>query len=126
MTFTFLKLQNLIENLQRENMLLKEELSLQVKQSAIQNKENTESNNTNNQITISNQNELDQSLIVGTDIYDNKNFIIPEFIKKLEDRFKETMDRVAELTDEKQKLEHLVLQLQEETETIGLFFTIII
>ncbi|XP_051166887.1 golgin subfamily A member 2 [Leptopilina boulardi] len=110
---------NLIENLQRENILLKEELSLQIKQSAIQNKENTESNNTNNQTTISNQNELDQSLKVETDIYDNKNFIIPEFIKKLEDRFKETMDRVAELTDEKQKLEHLVLQLQEETETIG-------
>lgn len=29
------------------------------------------------------------------------------------------MERVAELTEEKQKLEHLVLQLQSETETIG-------
>jgi len=40
-------------------------------------------------------------------------------ITKLEQRFKETMEKVAELTDEKQKLEHLVLQLQGETETIG-------
>lgn len=40
-------------------------------------------------------------------------------ITKLENRFKETMEKVAELTDEKQKLEHLVLQLQGETETIG-------
>jgi chromosome segregation ATPase len=44
---------------------------------------------------------------------------IPESVKKLEIRFKETMEKVAELTDEKQRLEHLVLQLQGETETIG-------
>ncbi|KAG7196807.1 hypothetical protein KM043_016920 [Ampulex compressa] len=42
-----------------------------------------------------------------------------QLIKRLEERFKETMDRVAELMDEKHKLEHLVLQLQSETETIG-------
>lgn len=42
-----------------------------------------------------------------------------EPIKKLEERFKETMEKLAELTDEKQRLEHLVLQLQSETETIG-------
>jgi hypothetical protein len=29
------------------------------------------------------------------------------------------MKEVADLTDEKQRLEHLVLQLQGETETIG-------
>lgn len=40
-------------------------------------------------------------------------------ITKLEKKFKEAMEKVAELTDEKQKLEHLVLQLQGETETIG-------
>ena len=45
---------------------------------------------------------------------------IPEPVKKLEQRFKDTMERVAELTDEKQRLEHLVLQLQGETETIGI------
>lgn len=40
-------------------------------------------------------------------------------ITKLEKKFKEAMEKVAELTDEKQRLEHLVLQLQGETETIG-------
>lgn len=38
---------------------------------------------------------------------------------KLQERFSRTMAEVAELTDEKQRLEHLVLQLQGETETIG-------
>ena len=40
-------------------------------------------------------------------------------MEKLEDRFTRTMKEVADLTDEKQRLEHLVLQLQGETETIG-------
>lgn len=43
-----------------------------------------------------------------------------EPLKKLETRFKDTMEKLAELTDEKQQLEHLVLQLQGETETIGI------
>ncbi|XP_058795718.1 golgin subfamily A member 2 isoform X2 [Phymastichus coffea] len=60
-------------------------------------------------------------------------FVIPEAsvipsvsepMKKLEIRFKETMEKVAELTDEKQRLEHLVLQLQGETETIGEYVTL--
>lgn len=51
---------------------------------------------------------------------DEDDFItIPEPLKKLEAKFKNTMEQVAELTDEKQRLEHLVLQLQGETETIG-------
>jgi hypothetical protein len=40
-------------------------------------------------------------------------------MEKLEARFTRTMNEVADLTDEKQRLEHLVLQLQGETETIG-------
>jgi hypothetical protein len=40
-------------------------------------------------------------------------------MEKLEDRFARTMKEVADLTDEKQRLEHLVMQLQGETETIG-------
>lgn len=43
----------------------------------------------------------------------------PEAFEKLESRFKETIEKLAEVTDEKQRLEHLVLQLQGETETIG-------
>lgn len=62
------------------------------------------------------------------DIVITQNLLLPEDknisdhiepITKLEKRFKETMEKVAELTDEKQRLEHLVLQLQSETETIG-------
>ncbi|CAG2067724.1 unnamed protein product, partial [Timema podura] len=40
-------------------------------------------------------------------------------MEQLEERFTRTMKEVAELSDEKQRLEHLVLQLQGETETIG-------
>ncbi|KFM76592.1 Golgin subfamily A member 2, partial [Stegodyphus mimosarum] len=38
---------------------------------------------------------------------------------QLEERFKQTMNKIAELSDERQQLEHLVTQLQGETETIG-------
>lgn len=37
----------------------------------------------------------------------------------LEEKFKHTMQDIADLKEEKQNLEHLVLQLQGETETIG-------
>ncbi|XP_067120402.1 golgin subfamily A member 2-like isoform X2 [Centruroides vittatus] len=40
-------------------------------------------------------------------------------MKQLEERFKKTMDQIAELSDQKQQLEHLVTQLQGETDTIG-------
>lgn len=40
-------------------------------------------------------------------------------MKYLEQRFMQTMQDIANLTEEKQRLEHLVLQLQSETETIG-------
>uniref|UniRef100_A0A1A9W7R8 Golgin subfamily A conserved domain-containing protein n=1 Tax=Glossina brevipalpis TaxID=37001 RepID=A0A1A9W7R8_9MUSC len=42
-----------------------------------------------------------------------------EAVEKLQKRFTKLMSQVADLTDEKQRLEHLVLQLQDETETIG-------
>ncbi|GAB0098597.1 Golgin subfamily A [Sergentomyia squamirostris] len=47
-----------------------------------------------------------------------------EAMQKLEERFRKTMDDIAELTDEKQRLEHLVTQLQGETETIGEYVTL--
>ncbi|XP_067001473.2 golgin subfamily A member 2 [Anabrus simplex] len=51
---------------------------------------------------------------------DPKSYIcMKEAMEKLEARFTKTMQEVAELSDEKQKLEHIVLQLQGETETIG-------
>ncbi|XP_076757423.1 golgin subfamily A member 2 [Xylocopa sonorina] len=69
--------------------------------------------------TASNPEEKSQS----EDLNEN-NVTTPESIKQLEQRFKDTMERVAELTEEKQKLEHLVLQLQSETETIGEYITL--
>ncbi|XP_032590268.1 golgin subfamily A member 2 isoform X2 [Drosophila grimshawi] len=42
-----------------------------------------------------------------------------EAVEKLQSRFTTLISRVADLTEEKQSLEHLVLQLQSETETIG-------
>ncbi|KAG5866238.1 hypothetical protein JTB14_027640 [Gonioctena quinquepunctata] len=40
-------------------------------------------------------------------------------LRHLEEKVKRTMQDIADLTEEKQRLEHLVLQLQGETETIG-------
>jgi CII-binding regulator of phage lambda lysogenization HflD len=45
--------------------------------------------------------------------------VSPEAMMLLEEKFRKTMDNLAELSEEKQKLEHLVMQLQGETETIG-------
>ncbi|XP_058979726.1 golgin subfamily A member 2-like [Musca domestica] len=42
-----------------------------------------------------------------------------EAVEKLQLRFTQLMGQVADLTEEKQRLEHLVMQLQSETETIG-------
>lgn len=47
-----------------------------------------------------------------------------EALEKLQSRFRRTMLEVAELTDEKQRLEHVVTQLQFETETIGEYITL--
>lgn len=40
-------------------------------------------------------------------------------MQQLEDRFKATMEQIADLSDQKQQLEHLVTQLQGETDTIA-------
>ncbi|XP_055703983.1 golgin subfamily A member 2 [Phlebotomus papatasi] len=47
-----------------------------------------------------------------------------EAMQKLEERFRRTMNDIAELTEEKHRLEHLVTQLQGETETIGEYVTL--
>ncbi|XP_060516504.1 golgin subfamily A member 2-like isoform X2 [Cylas formicarius] len=50
----------------------------------------------------------------------NQNMLDKEnAMKYLEEKVKRTMQEIANLTDEKQRLEHIVLQLQGETETIG-------
>lgn len=45
---------------------------------------------------------------------------------QLEQQLKRTATTVTSLTEEKQKLEHLVLQLQSETETIGTELSLIL
>ena len=47
-----------------------------------------------------------------------------EALEKLQSRFRRTMLEVADLTEEKQRLEHVVTQLQFETETIGEYITL--
>uniref|UniRef100_A0AAG5DNK5 Golgin subfamily A conserved domain-containing protein n=1 Tax=Anopheles atroparvus TaxID=41427 RepID=A0AAG5DNK5_ANOAO len=66
---------------------------------------------------------------VGANAFDHQSSIVSsiptiEAMEKLQQRFKRTMLEVAELTEEKQRLEHLVLQLQGETETIGEYITL--
>lgn len=57
---------------------------------------------------------------IKSDQYLNKE----KAMEQLEDRFKTTMSEIADLTEEKHRLEHLVLQLQSETETIGEYVTL--
>lgn len=122
-----------IESLKKENQRLqskleenennnsrKEKLSEEIEQTSPDNADETD---------IRKRENIPANIIVEDNILttlalksnDNEIPSIPEPFKKLEKRFKETMEKVAELTDEKQRLEHLVLQLQGETETIGKF-----
>ncbi|VEN41798.1 unnamed protein product [Callosobruchus maculatus] len=67
------------------------------------------------------KNEYAEDIMKTDDICNHNNDVLDKEVamKYLEDKLKRTMDSIADLTDEKQRLEHLVLQLQGETETIG-------
>lgn len=60
---------------------------------------------------------LDNSDVVS--VTSTINIATNEAMDKLQERFKRTMNEIADLTEEKHRLEHLVTQLQSETETIG-------
>lgn len=60
---------------------------------------------------------LDNSDVVS--VTSTINIATNEAMDKLQDRFRRTMNEIADLTEEKHRLEHLVTQLQSETETIG-------
>ncbi|XP_074111819.1 uncharacterized protein LOC141535662 isoform X2 [Cotesia typhae] len=62
--------------------------------------------------------KINENFGESKETHSEANDMIIEPRKKLEKRFKDLIEKVAELTDEKQRLEHLVLQLQGETETI--------
>lgn len=113
-----------IENLKKENEELAKKLENKVQEET---RLSEESENVNkDQSTIKNEQNYDDIVTMqNLPLPENKNALNDsELIIKLEKRFKETMEKVAELTDEKQKLEHLVLQLQGETETIGEYITL--
>lgn len=64
--------------------------------------------------------EADVRRNTGSDeIVTTKRLSKAKAAQQLEHKFTRTMDELASLNDEKQRLEHLVLQLQGETETIG-------
>lgn len=83
-----------ILQLNNENLILKE---------ALQQSKNEGENVQLEQTTTESANTLDKE----------------SAMKYLEAKFLKTMQDIANLTEEKQRLEHLVLQLQSETETIG-------
>ncbi|CAH0557868.1 unnamed protein product [Brassicogethes aeneus] len=83
----------------QENGDTMESLRTRLRQLEVKNKE-LECGNTD---SINNNDELDKEVAM----------------KYLQDKFTRTMQDIAELQDEKQRLEHLVDQLQTETETIG-------
>lgn len=104
-----------IENLEKEKQQLLEKLK----------EKNQNGNVTQNNSAVLNENHHTNVGENGIpENPDKNNLILSEPTKTLEKRFKETMERVAELTEEKQRLEHLVLQLQSETETIGEYITL--
>lgn len=57
--------------------------------------------------------------IVDAEIEYTPHIPTDEAMQKLQERFTRTMSEIADLTEEKNRLEHLVMQLQGETETIG-------
>lgn len=72
------------------------------------------------------ENHVDQQqpALEASDTMSTVSIPTHEAMEKLQERFRRTILEVAELTDEKQRLEHLVLQLQGETETIGEYITL--
>lgn len=71
------------------------------------------------EVTLSNPGQEDQQEEFLPEHVEVQELPSGEAMLKLEARFTRTMSEIAELTEEKQRLEHLVIQLQGETETIG-------
>lgn len=112
-------LQICIEELKKENIELAKKLETKAQEEALLLKASV---NVNGDQHMTKMVENGDDIIAHSlSLPENKNTSDdPRPITKLEKKFKEAMENVAELTDEKQRLEHLVLQLQGETETIGM------
>lgn len=70
----------------------------------------------NTDATVQNEDDVIDALSETTSTV---NIATEEAMEKLQERFTKTMLEIADLTEEKNRLEHLVTQLQGETETIG-------
>ncbi|XP_076657436.1 golgin subfamily A member 2 isoform X2 [Halictus rubicundus] len=90
----------------------------------IKEKDQTSTSSEKDSSTVTATNDSNLTEKINSEKLEGSDVIVSEPMKQLEQRFKQTMERVAELTEEKQKLEHLVLQLQSETETIGEYITL--
>lgn len=118
-------LQNQLQNANEQIMKLKNRLKdLDGEKSNILNKMSSTEDQTDEEVTIANEiKEIPENDLLLEELTrkTNESIVIPtyEAMEKLQDRFSRTMNEIADLTDEKQKLEHLVIQLQGETETIG-------
>ncbi|KAK4880543.1 hypothetical protein RN001_008689 [Aquatica leii] len=112
-----------VEQLTKENSTLKEELSKmnssiqdQLSRERLQLLTNENVDNASLNIEVGSQtvSEVDDIKSVDLSMLDKE-----VAMRHLEEKFTRTMADIANLTEEKQRLEHIVTQLQDETETIG-------
>lgn len=107
-----------IEMLKMEkNELLKAMTDFQLSKKAVNAEASENVTNGNSEVT-----EMTQKLQVPKSV--TPSMATEEALEKLQARFRRTMLEVAELQEEKQRLEHVVTQLQFETETIGEYITL--
>ncbi|KAF5291717.1 hypothetical protein FQR65_LT11410 [Abscondita terminalis] len=112
-----------VEQLTKENIALKEDLSKlnssmqdQLSQDRLRLLTTANGDSTSLNIEVGSQTVSDVDDIKSVDL----NMMDKEVaMRHLEEKFTRTMADIANLTEEKHRLEHIVTQLQGETETIG-------
>lgn len=117
-----------VEIQKQREQILKLQAMIRQKQDEVQKMDKNEDEEEDSRADVSVAEEVNEELIAGIEeqIMESPNVvevtqILPteEAMYRLQERFTKTMSEIADLTDEKQRLEHLVIQLQGETETIG-------
>lgn len=96
--------------------------SVQIEENGAAANDETDGGKPNDEPTESQVEFPGQSYVDGSEcgsISSTLNIAADQAMDRLQQRFTRTMTEVADLTEEKHRLEHLVLQLQGETETIG-------
>lgn len=110
-----------IEHLSKENQSLKEEANKvtnsfqdQLRSERLQLLSKSNPDSLNIEVGSQTVSDGDDSKSIDLSMLDKE-----VAMKHLEEKFTRTMTDIASLTEEKQSLEHIVMQLQDETETIG-------